>query len=60
MEKEGRVARLENKTDIHVLELQTEREMVKKAIEEKEEMRRALNAVKADDESASKVVERYM
>ena len=60
VEKEGRIAQLENQADIRSAELQTERELVQKAVTEKEEMRRDLNAVKADDESASKVVERYM
>lgn len=60
VEKEGRIARLENEADVQSAELHTERELVQKAVTEKEEMRRNLNVIKADDESASKVVERYM
>jgi hypothetical protein len=37
-----------------------DKEMVESALREKEGMRKDLNAVRADDESASKVVERYM
>jgi hypothetical protein len=60
VEKETRIAQLEMEVAVHAVEVQTEREMVKKVIGEKEEIRRELSAIKADDESASKVVERYM
>lgn len=60
VEKEGKIAQLEDEVAVRVLQVQTEREMVQKAVTEKEEIRRKLNAVNADDESASKVVERYM
>lgn len=60
VEKEGRIARLETEADVQSAELHRERELVRKAVTEKEEMRRDLNMIKADDESASKVVERYM
>jgi hypothetical protein len=60
VEKEGRIARMESEVDVHLSQVNTEREMALKAVKEKEEMRRELNAIKADDESASKVVERYM
>jgi nitrogen fixation/metabolism regulation signal transduction histidine kinase len=60
VEKEGRIARMESEVEVHLSQVNTEREMALKALKEKEEMRRDLNAIKADDESASKVVERYM
>lgn len=60
VEKEGRIARMESEVDVHLSQVNKEREITQKAVEEKEKMRRDLNALKADDESASKVVERYM
>ena len=51
---------METEADVQSAELHRERELVRKAVTEKEEMRRDLNMIKADDESASKVVERYM
>lgn len=60
VEKEGKIAQLEMEVAVHEVEVQTEREMVKKVIAEKEDIRRELNTIKADDGSASKVVERYM
>lgn len=60
VEKETKIAQLEMEVAVHAVEVQTEREMVKKVIGEKEEIRRELSVIKADDESASKVVERYM
>lgn len=60
VEKEGKIAQLEMEVAVHEVEVQTEREMVKRVIAEKEEIRRELNTIKADDGSASKVVERYM
>lgn len=58
--KSREILQLEHEVEEMSLAARADKEMVEVALRGKEEMRKELNAVKADDESASKVVERYM
>ncbi|KAJ9110130.1 hypothetical protein QFC19_001801 [Naganishia cerealis] len=58
--KEQDIARLEAELEEKAVNVLANDEAVRGALREKERMRRELDAVRADDESASKVVERYM
>ncbi|KAJ9103073.1 hypothetical protein QFC21_002495 [Naganishia friedmannii] len=58
--KSREIVRLEHEVEEMSVCARADKEMVEVALREKEVMRTELDKVKADDESASKVVERYM